>query len=570
MSAAGFTPWPPELAQRYRQQGHWQGESFPAFLQGLVRRHGERTALSDAHQRWTYAQLGRQARQAARWLRAQGIRPGDIVVLQMDNRVGFAALLFGLWQLGAVPVMALPAHRHREVSAFCVHTQARAYLGQARLQGADMTEMARRLRAEHPEMLIALAGEAAPFVALDPALAEAPDDGGGQADGWPDVDPGRMALLQLSGGSTGVPKLIPRTADDYLYSVRESARICGLGPDTVALGVLPAGHNFALSSPGLLGVLHAGGHMVMAPAGDPGTAFPLIEKEGVTWCALVPSLVPVWLQAAQAPAMAGQLQSLQVVQVGGAKLGAELAARLEAGLGVSLQQVFGMAEGLVCYTRWDDSPALRLGTQGRPISPDDEILVVDGQDQPVPPGQTGHLLTRGPYTLRAYYAAPGHQAQCFTADGFYRTGDLVRRLPSGHLIVEGRHKDVINRGGEKIGAAEIEALLMAHPAVHEAALVGLPDPQLGERSWAAVVPRDPALRPPELLRHLRAQGIATFKVPDRVVMVAQLPHTAVGKVDKVALRQALLEGPAATAHQPPPPRQPALRPPDLATETAGP
>lgn len=549
MSHTRFRPWPAELAQRYRQQGHWQGQSFPAFLHSLALAHGDKVAVSDGHRRWTYIQLERQALQAARWLRSHGLRQGDIAVLQQDNHVGFAALLFGLWQLGAVPVMALPAHRHREISAFCAHTQARAYLGQSVLQGADMREMARRLRAEHPGMLIALSGQAEPFVALDPALAEAHEDAQAAsaraaqgAEAWPRVQAGDLALLQLSGGSTGVPKLIPRTADDYLYSVRESARICGLGPQTVALGVLPAAHNFALSSPGLLGVLHAGGHMVMAPSGDPGTAFARVQAEGVNWCALVPSLVPVWLQAARDPAMAAQLETLAVVQVGGAKLDADMAARLESGLGVSVQQVFGMAEGLVCYTRWDDSPALRLGTQGRPISPDDEVLVVDEHDRPVPDGETGHLLTRGPYTLRAYYAAPGLQAQCFTADGFYRTGDLVRRLPSGHLIVEGRHKDVINRGGEKIGAAEIEGLLMAHPAVHEAALVGMPDALLGERSWAVVVPRDPALRPPELLRHLRGQGIATFKVPDRVVMTAALPHTAVGKVDKVALRQALAAG----------------------------
>ena len=192
----------------------------------------------------------------------------------------------------------------------------------------------------------------------------------------------RRGLAQRAGRRPGpaaavgrqhrVPKLIPRTADDHLYSVRESARICGLGPQTVALGVLPATHNFALSSPGLLGVLHAG-HMVMAPSGDPGTAFARVQAEGVNWCALVPSLVPVWLQAARDPAMAAQLETLAVVQVGGAKLDADMAARLESGLGVSVQQVFGMAEGLVCFgTRWDDSPALRLGTQGRPISPDDE------------------------------------------------------------------------------------------------------------------------------------------------------------------------------------------------------
>jgi 2,3-dihydroxybenzoate-AMP ligase len=354
----------------------------------------------------------------------------------------------------------------------------------------------------------------------------------------PAVDPADVAFLQLSGGSTGLPKLIPRTHDDYGYSVRESAAICGLGPDTVYLCALPAAHNFPLSSPGTLGVFHAGGQVVMARRAAPDEAFPLIAQEGVTDTALVPPLAMVWLEAAAATPH--DLSSLRVLQVGGAKLAPEVAARIGTELGCRLQQVFGMAEGLVNYTRADDPPERVLTTQGRAISPADEVRVVDDEDRDVPAGEVGHLLTRGPYTIRGYYRAPEHNQRAFTADGFYRTGDLVRRLPTGHLVVEGRAKDQINRGGDKVAAEEVENHLLAHPAVHDAALVAMPDAFLGEKTCAFVVPRGEAPRSQDLARFLRERGLAAFKIPDRIEFVTQFPKTGVGKVNKRALRETFI------------------------------
>jgi 2,3-dihydroxybenzoate-AMP ligase len=347
-----------------------------------------------------------------------------------------------------------------------------------------------------------------------------------------------VAFLQLSGGTTGTPKLIPRTHDDYLYSVRESAAICGLGEESVYLCALPAAHNFPMSSPGILGVLHAGGTIVLAPSPDPRTAFGLIARERVTVTALVPPLLLAWLEARAADPGA-ELSSLALLQVGGAKLAPEAARRVGPAFGCRLQQVFGMAEGLVNYTHLDDPEALVVGTQGRPISALDEVRVVDDDGVDVPDGTLGHLLTRGPYTIRGYYgdADPGS----FTADGFYRTGDVVRRLPSGHLVVEGRAKDQINRGGEKIAPDEVEDHLLAHPAVHDAAVIGIPDERLGERSCAVIVARPGCTPPtaPELRRFLRERGVAAFKVPDRVAALAAFPQTGVGKVSRRELRAAL-------------------------------
>ena len=359
-----------------------------------------------------------------------------------------------------------------------------------------------------------------------------------------------VAFLQLSGGTTGAPKLIPRTHDDYLYSVRESARICGLGPESVQLVALPVAHNYPMSSPGILGVLLAGGTVVLAPDPGPVTCFVLIERERVTTVGLVPPLALIWTRAAATTTR--DLSSLALVQVGGAKCVPELAERVPATLGARLQQVFGMAEGLVNYTRDDDPDDVVRRTQGRPISPDDEVRVVDDDDQDVPDGVEGHLLTRGPYTICGYYRAPEHNARAFTADGFYRTGDRVRRLPSGHLIVEGRSKDQINRGGDKIAAEEVEDHLIAHPRVHDAAVVAVPDAFLGERSCAVVVRRGAdgtdgpdsagdtgAPSADELRAFVRSRGVAAFKVPDRVEFVDALPETGVGKTHRSALRAAV-------------------------------
>jgi len=209
-------------------------------------------------------------------------------------------------------------------------------------------------------------------------------------------------------------------------------------------------------------------------------------------------------------------------------------------LGCTLQQVFGMAEGLVNYTRLDDPEEIIVNTQGRPISPDDEVLVLDDEGNPVPEGEAGHLLTRGPYTIRAYHNEPAANARSFTPDGFYRTGDIVKRLPGGYLVVQGRSGDHINRAGEKISAEEIEDHLLAHPGVFDAAVVSIPDAYLGERSCAFVIPSgEERPKAAGIRAFMRSRGVADFKVPDQVIFVTAFESTAVGKVSRKALRAAL-------------------------------
>lgn len=523
------TPWPAALAERYRQQGYWTGQTFTQLLDHGVQHHADRLALVSDRHRWTYRELAEQAQRYARGFHALGITPQDRVVVQLPNCAEFIAVLFGLFRLGALPIFALPPHRQFEIGHFCRHAEAVAYVIADQQSGYDYRPLAREVKATAPTLQhVLVLGDAAEFQ----SLGDLPD---GPAELPPPPQAHEVAFLQLSGGSTGTPKLIPRTHDDYLYSVRASAAICGLGPDSVYMSVIPAAHNFAMSSPGSLGALSAGGTVVMCPHPSPDVALAWLERERVTITALVPPLVPVWLDALAAGRH--EVSSLRVLQVGGACFSSVVAERVMRELPhAKLQQVFGMAEGLVNYTRLDDPADVVTRTQGRPISPDDEIRILDEDDHPVPEGEVGHLLTRGPYTIRGYYKANEHNAQAFTADGFYRTGDLVRRTPGGNLVVEGRAKDQINRGGEKVSAEEVEHQLRGHAGVHDCAVVAMPDAHLGEKSCAFVIRSDERLRSVDLIRFLRERGLATYKIPDRIEFVAQFPKTPVGKVSKKQLR----------------------------------
>ena len=524
--------WPDDVAALYRARGYWRGETFSQVLRSRAEAQPDAVAVVGMDQRWTYGDLLQKAETAAAGFLAMGLKPGDRVVVQLPNRPEFLSVVFGLFRAQLIPVYALPAHRTTEIVHFVTRAEATAYVVADRHEGFDYRALARAVQAEVPELRhVVVVGEAEEFTAFDGFRADP------AALPRTDADPSDVAFLQISGGSTGLSKLIPRTHDDYLYSVRESADISGLEPESVYLTALPAAHNFPMSSPGYLGALYVGATVVMAPSPSPDVCFPLIEREGVTITGLVPPLALLWMQAAGRKTH--DLSSLQVLLVGGAKFLPEAARRVRPELGCTLQQVFGMAEGLVNYTRLDDPETLIVETQGRPISPDDEILIVDDAGAPVADGQPGDLLTRGPYTIRAYHNDAGANARSFTEDGFYRTGDVVRRTPEGYLVVMGRATDHINRAGEKISAEEVEDHLLAHPAVFDAAVVSVPDDYLGERICAFVIPKDVAPRGVELKAWMRQRDIAAFKAPDQIVFVDDFAVTAVGKVSRRELRAAL-------------------------------
>ncbi|MCK0913153.1 AMP-binding protein [Acinetobacter pittii] len=536
----GAVPYPAEFAEIYRKKGYWLGQNLSDFLRESAKKYPQNIAVYDGHKALSYTEFDYLVDCCATHLYQYGLRASDKAVIQMPNHYQFYVLFFALIRLGALPVMSLPAHRFAELSSFFKQTQAKAYFcADFGAQKFDYRELAKKLQQTVPYLEhVFVLGNAGKFVAIEDLLKETNILDEAISPSTAD----QVAFLQLSGGSTGVPKLIPRTHDDYLYSVRESAKICCLNQASRLLMVLPVAHNFSMSSAGSLGIFYSGGAVVLGTDPSPETAFSLIKKYDVTDACLVPALVRPWMDKAakdQDPILA----TLRCLQVGGARLPDAVASRLIDEFQVNLQQVFGMAEGLVNYTHFDMTKEQIIHTQGLKISLDDEILVLDDNDQPVEAGKVGHLLTRGPYTIRGYYQAPEHNIRSFTLDGFYRTGDLVRMREDGCIVVEGRSKEQINRAGEKIATEEVEQALLTHPQIRLAALVAMPDEIMGEKScafvaWQAQIDDPSPIRLAMLVRqHLKDYGLATYKIPDRVEFIEQFPYTAFGKIDKKRLRQ---------------------------------
>jgi 2,3-dihydroxybenzoate-AMP ligase len=533
-----IVPWPQEVAERYVAKGYWRGEAIGDELRAVADAAPDSVALVDGDRRLTYRELAERADAAAVRLTGIGLRPDDRIVLQLPNTFEFVVLTLACLRVGILPVMALPGHRRHEIAYLAEHAEAVAIAVPDMLRDFDHQAMAAAIKADSPTVLhLLVLGEPTAPGAVDLHALCAPPDGAAPRSTVDSYRPDSrsVALFLLSGGTTGLPKLIARTHDDYLYNARRSAEVSGFGADTVYYAALPLAHNFPLACPGLLGTLLCGGRVVMGTQ-RPESAYPAIERERVTVTAVVPAIAQRWLDHRQKDP-GRDLSSLRVLQVGGARLADEVARRVRPTLGCTVQQVFGMAEGLLNYTRLEDPEDVICTTQGRPISPDDEIVVVDDTGRPVPEDTPGLLLTRGPYTPRGYYRAKEHNARAFTADGWYRTGDIVRRRPDGNLVVEGRDKDMINRAGENISAEEIENFAYQVPGVYLAAAVAMPDSDLGERVCLYVVPEPGRQVTLDDVRGvMEGAGAARFKFPDRLVTVESLLTTKVGKIDKKALR----------------------------------
>ena len=533
----GVTPFPAEFAARYTERGYWQNRPlFDGFRDALAR-YADQVALVDDEGPVTYRQLDDRSALLARVLLDLGFGPLDRIIVQLPNTAVFVYLYFALQRIGAAPVLALPSHRKREITQFAEISGARALAVPAVTRGFDPTAMAADIMASHPGLQLCLVQGASGslpdprFVRIE-ELLEGEPRASRESLRQISIDPADPALFLLSGGTTGLPKLIPRSHNDYLYNSKIAAAACEIGAGDVLLDVLPIEHNLPLGCPGLQGFLLSGGTVVLGTSTRPRDVFELIQRHRVSHIHLVPALLIRWIDD---PSITDyDLSSLRVLQSGGQRLQPEVRARAERALpGCFIQENFGMAEGLIMFVRSSDPPGVRRETCGRPASPDDEVFLVDPEGHVVPDGEPGELIVRGPYTLRGYFRAPEHNARAFTPDGFYRSGDLLRKTPSGNYVVEGRVKDLINRGGEKISAEEVENLILAHPAVLNVACVPYPDPVLGERMCACVVLRPGhALTLEDLVRFLRDFEIARFKLPERLEFFDTLPLSGFGKVSK--------------------------------------
>jgi 2,3-dihydroxybenzoate-AMP ligase len=527
----GVVPFPPEFARRYREKGYWQDKSLAAEFAVVFERYASRIALIDGERRYTYGDVDRLSTRLALNLLDLGLKPLDRAVLALPNVAEFVILYFALQKIGAIPIAALATHRYAEVSQFVRIAQAAACFYPERQSDFEFAPMVDRVRAESPclahcvslGVLRALIERAPQRPASDLAQIR--------------IDPTDPCIFQLSGGTTGVPKLIPRTHNDYAYNSKAAAPVCGVTADSVLLLALPIAHNLPLACPGIQGCFFNGGRVVLSPTTRPEDMLALAAQHRVTHIKVVPALL---IRLINSPEIGRHdLSSVRIIQSGGQRMQPEVRLRTHQLIpSAFVQENFGMSEGMLFFVRLDDPEEVKLETCGRPICPDDEVRLCDDDGREVPPGEVGELTCRGPYTLRGYYGVPEYNARQFTPDGFYRSGDLMRRHPSGNYVVEGRKKDLINRGAEKISAEEIENLILQHPAVQNAACVPVPDPNLGEKMCACVVLRPGAtLALTELVEFLTGREIAKFKLPERLEVFDDFPVSTFGKVSKKALSE---------------------------------
>ena len=534
----GVVRFPPEFAARYRAKGYWQDRSLADVFGEVFGKFAGRIAVIDRDQFVTYAELDERSTRLALNLLDEGLKPLDRVVVQLPNVVEFAYLYFALQKIGCIPIMALPTHRFREMSQFIELSGAVACATPDKTNDFDYRELVRRIRPASKTLRYGIVLGDAPegYLSLAELIAR-PSKRSADELRAITIDPEDPAAFQLSGGTTGIPKLIPRTHNDYIYNSKIAAAVTGVGPERVLLNVLPLAHNLPLACPGLQGYLLHGGKVVLGNSTRSEEIFALIESHRVSHIAVVPALL---IRLINEPCISNfDLSSLKVIQSGGQRLQPEVRRRTRELIpSAFVQENFGMAEGLLMFVRAGDPDDVRMETVGRPVSPDDEVRLVDDDDNEVAPGEVGELLARGPYTLRGYFGVPEYNARAFTSDGFYRSGDLMRRHPSGNYMVEGRKKDLINRGGEKISAEEIENLILAHPAVQNVACVPMPDLILGERMCACVIlRRGGALTLEQLVVFLMNEEIAKHKLPERLEIVDEFPLSPFGKVSKKDLTE---------------------------------
>jgi 2,3-dihydroxybenzoate-AMP ligase len=540
---------PEDRVRQYRASGRWAGNTIGTELHRVAATRPGALALAGPGQALSWAQLDAETDRIAAGLQALGLRPGDAALLQLDNTVETVLTWYGLIKAAVVPVATLRAHRGHEIREIARITRARVHIADGANPNFDLVGFARRLADEAPgasdpagarRLVLSVGAPPASSVAgvgriedLGRDIAAA--DARALVDRTQEeIDDEDVAVFQLSGGTTGTPKVIPRLHGEYWYNARAYAERQRWSPATRVTHFGPLVHNA-----GIVCALHSahavGGAMVVATA-DPSMLLPAMAEFAVTDLILFPGLVP---GLRSHPGFAAAFAAVRQVTFTIAPVTQELFDEFE-GRGIRVLGLYGMGEGFCALTSPDDPAAVRRSV-GYEISDADEIRIVEpGTDTPVSPGEVGELCCRGPYTIRGYLDESVRNLEAFSSDGFYRTGDLLQeRTIDGVrcLTYEGRTKELISRGGEKIASSEVEGLVAELPGIRRVALVPVPDERLGERACICIEAADPTLRLElaDIQRFLESREVARFKWPEYVELLAELPLTPVGKIDKKRL-----------------------------------
>jgi len=540
----GVVYFDPEEARAYFETGGWVDSTVGDALRSTAASHPDKLAFVSDERQLTFRELDDLTDRLGAALLDMGLGPADRVLFQVGTNVETALALLACYKVGVVPVCSLPQHREIEIEQLANHSQARGHIVQQDFSTFDLVGFAQRMQArcDSIEHLLISRGSGVDGVPTLGGLIDAMDlDAARERLATIEIGSEDVLKFQLSGGTTGTPKIIPRFHAEYLEHTAGWMRRFGIeGPDASATVIynLPLIHNagqlFALVSVVSLGVT-----AVLMPKPDIPRMLELIEEHAVTHALSIGPVAPQLL--AYQDVAKHDLSSLRLFVT------MSRADTLEQHIGVPCSNLFGITEGLVMTSPPGAPVFVRHQTQGRSGVDQDEIRLLEpDSDQRVAPGEMGELCFRGPSSLRGYFAAPEANATAFTSDGFYRSGDMMTAHEvDGHTYYrfEGRSRDNINRGGEKIGCEEVEAFVSMHPAVADAKLVAMPDPVYGEKGCAFITLR-PGHEPPDveqLMEFLTGMGLAKYKCPERIKIVDAFPVTRVGKVDKPAMRAQIAE-----------------------------
>lgn len=519
-------------AQHYVSRGWWADVTMPEILDGKARLTPGKTALVAGSMRFTYDELRCGVNRAAAAFAGLGLGAGDRVLLQLPNVAEFVLCYLGLQRIGAVPVLCQPRFALREIDHFVGFAGAKGWIAHPASHGPGWDALLGAIRDAHPGLAVITVGGSGPHELA--ALLAAADENDPRLAGYP-PDARALCHLMPTGGTTGLPKLVPRTHNDFLCNCRFRALATGRTADDVFLIVTPVTHNMAIEV-SLLPGLWKGGTVVLLASTAAGDILEAIARERVTFTILVPTLLQDLMSH---PDLARtDLASLRALAGAGDRIPPELITEIHERVGRPFIHVYGMSEGPCANTRPTDPLDLVRHTVGFPICPGDELRVVDDAGIPLPPGEAGELVARGPGVFRGYWSAEATNREAFLPGHFFRTGDLARIDGEGRITLTGRRKDVIVRGGVKISVALVEQYLDGLPEIRRAAVVGMPDPRLGERICAFVEPVAGALPTPErIAQAFRKEGISVMFCPERIELVESFPLTAVGKLDRTRLKE---------------------------------
>jgi len=545
---AGFRPYDAAAAALYTERRWWLGITVGDMFDKSSDLYPRKEALvgwagDGAEQRYSYAELRRHVDEMAFGMLRAGFVPGDRVLLQLPNWPEFVIAYFALQKAGLVMVLLTVNHSAREVAHLARLTQPAGWIVPGRYRKTDYAPLIAQVRQDVPAMdKVIVVGDSVPAGCLSFASLQESGVGADQIRMVLETarpEPAAVCQILPSGGTTGLPKGAPRTHNDYICNVEYKSKAWDLNvTDRVLVGTT-VGHNLALLVCVSAAVFHGAG-MVVLDSTRPEDFCRVVQDEGVTATGLVPTLMS---RIAAFDLLADyDLSALQKVYVGAANSPPDLVRAVERGLGVRYTNAFGMVEGPCSQSRPDDPEEIVCNTIGRPVCPYDDLVTLDAAGAKTPPGVEGELAARGPGIFTGYYNNPAANQRAFTPDGYFRTGDLAVIDERGVIRITGRLKDIIIRGGENIAARDVEDLISAYPEVEYVAVIGLPDPDLGEAVCAVIKPRAGAtIDPAAIVAFLEGVDAPRKFIPAWTEIVEAIPLTAAGKADKKALKQQITE-----------------------------